>query len=224
MRRQKVTAKPPADPEREHVATYVGYARVSTADQSLDMQIDALVRAGVHPDNIHQEHVSGVNRKRPGRDLALKACRPGDTIVVYKLDRVGRNARDLLAFIDRVEAAGVKFRSLSETIDTGTPMGRVVFLMLAAFAQFERDVIAERTKRGMDSAKARGQKFGAPEKVTPAVEAEVEKMVAADWPMSHIAQKVGVHVNTLRKRFRAERLQQIRDDAERATRKAKKQD
>ena len=222
MRRQKVTAKPPTEPDREYVETYVGYARVSTAEQNLDMQTDALARAGVHPDNIYVEKVSGVYRRRPGRDLALKACRPGDTFVVYKLDRVGRNARDLLAFIDRVEAAGVKFRSLSETIDTGTPMGRVVFLMLAAFAQFERDVIAERTKRGMDSAKARGQKFGAPEKVTPEVEAEVEKMVAADWPMSHIAAKVGVHVNTLRKRFRAERLQDIRDAAERARRKAKK--
>lgn len=222
MRRQKVTAKPSATSEPDYVETYVGYARVSTAEQNLDMQIDALVRAGVHRDNIHTEHVSGVNRRRPGRDMALKACRPGDTLVVYKLDRVGRNARDLLAFIDRVEAAGVKFRSLSETIDTGTPMGRVVFLMLAAFAQFERDVIAERTKRGMDSAKARGQKFGAPEKVTAVVEAMVEDLVAEGWTMGSIAAKVGVHVNTLRKRFDAGRLEAIRDAAKRMKRRNRK--
>ncbi len=222
MRRQKVTAKPPADPEREHVATYVGYARVSTADQNIDMQVAALVRAGVHPDNIHAEHVSGVHKRRPGRDLALKACRPGDTIVVYKLDRVGRSVRDLLAFTDKLEAAGVHFKSIHDTIDTGTPAGRVMFVMLAAFAQFERDVIAERTAHGMASAKARGQTFGAPPKVTEEVERDVVLLIGEGWTMREIANKHKLHVNTLRKRFGAARLQEIRDAAERAKRKRKR--
>lgn len=145
----------------EHTGRLIGYARVSTEEQNLDMQIQALLRAGVHRDNIHTDKASALALKRPGLELALKDAVEGDVIVVWKLDRFGRSVRDLLNRIEALEQRGVGFRSLTETFDTTTPMGLMILTMLAGFAQFERDMTAARTKAGIARAKETGKRFGA---------------------------------------------------------------
>lgn len=138
----------------------IGYARVSTDDQRLDMQQDALVKEGVEFEWIYDEHVSGAKTKRPKLDECMKALRKGDTLVVYRLDRLGRNLRELIDILDLLEKHEIGFKSLSESIDTTTPGGRLIFHIFGAVAQFERDVISERTKAGLKAARARGARGG----------------------------------------------------------------
>jgi DNA invertase Pin-like site-specific DNA recombinase len=179
----------------------VGYARVSTDEQSLDMQVQALIQAGVDPKSIHTETVSGVSTRRPGRDFALKQCRRGDVFVVWRLDRVGRSLLDLLQFLQQLEARGIGFRSLRDQIDTTTLVGRVMLAMLGAFAQFERDIIAERTKAGVQRAKERGVKFGREPKMQGAVREKVEKLLAAGERVRDVAKAVNLHEMTIRRHF-----------------------
>lgn len=161
MKRSKTAIVEPEAP----AGRLIGYARVSTWDQSLDLQIDALKRAGVHPDNIHTEHVSGVAKNRPGLRAALLDAVDGDTFCVWKFDRLGRSLLDLLTRIDELTKRGVKFRSLTEGIDTATPAGMMMLNVIGAIAQFERDMIRERTLAGMAAARQRGASFGAPRKL-----------------------------------------------------------
>ncbi len=144
----------------------IGYARVSTAEQSLDLQVDALLRAGVDDVRLHREKVSGVSSKRPGRDAMLRDARPGDTIVVWKLDRLGRSMYELINIWDDLAKRGIRFRSLTEGIDTKTSGGRMLMHILAALAQFERDQIAERTAAGIKAKIARGHKWGPEREIT----------------------------------------------------------
>lgn len=139
----------------------IGYARVSTEDQDLSMQTAKLLEAGVHPDNLHTDKASALSKKRPGLELALKDCVAGDTLVVWKLDRFGRSVLDLLTRIKALQDRGVAFRSLTDNIDTATPIGNLILVLLSAIAQFERDLIAERTKAGIAQRKSEGAKFGA---------------------------------------------------------------
>ena len=199
--------------------TLVGYARVSTAEQSLDLQINALRRAGVAEHAIHTEKVSGVAARRYGRDIALKMCREGDTFVVWKLDRVGRSLMDLLQFMQKLERAGVKFRSLQDSIDTSTPAGRMMLAMLGAIAQFERDLIAERTKAGVKAAMERGVKFGQPTKLTPAVKAEFERRWKAGETVADIAQAMKISEPTFRRFYTRPVLDKLRERAPRKTKR-----
>ncbi len=150
----------------------VGYARVSTSEQSLDMQLEALRRAGVMDVNLHAEKTSGTSRKRPALELALKDARAGDVFVVWKLDRLGRSLRDLLNRIDELEKRGVGFRSLTEGIDTTTPAGRLIMHVMGALAQFERDLIAERTRAGVRAHMARGGTIGRKQVLGPKQKAQ----------------------------------------------------
>lgn len=128
----------------------VGYARVSTEDQSLDLQLAALSRAGVNDDNLHVDHASGSNiKRRKGLLLALKDLRQGDTLCVWKLDRLTRYMPDLYWILGELQAKGCNLRSLTEHIDTSTASGRLGMNMATAFAQYERETIAERTKAGL---------------------------------------------------------------------------
>ncbi|MEO1419441.1 MAG: recombinase family protein [Pseudomonadota bacterium] len=127
----------------------IGYARVSTKDQSTKQQVDALRKHGVVDDNIFVETVSGVSHRRPRLEEAMAKCDPGDTFVVWKFDRFGRSIVDLLKRMQVLEDKGVGFVSLTDQIDTTTPAGRLMVHMLAAIAQFERDMISERTRAGM---------------------------------------------------------------------------
>ena len=138
-----------------------GYVRVSTADQNPEMQVAALVDAGVNPDYIFKDAKSG--RKLTNRDglrRVLRNMRKGDTLVVWRFDRLARNARDLLSVTDDLSAHGIEFRSLKEGVDTKTPAGKLMLTMIAAMAQFESDVNSERTKEGMKNAAKHGRKGG----------------------------------------------------------------
>lgn len=146
----------------------IGYARVSTAEQSLDLQVDALRRAGVDDDHIFREKVSGVAVKRKMRDALLKEARRGDTIVVWKLDRLGRSMYELITLVRQMDERGIKFRSLTEGIDTTTSGGRLLMHILGALAQFERDQIAERTAAGIRARMRRGAKWGPERKLSDA--------------------------------------------------------
>lgn len=154
----------------------IGYARVSTEEQSLDLQTDALKRAGCHPDHIHVEKVSGAASKRPRLDWAIETLRPGDVFVVWKLDRVARSLMDLLKRMKDIEDSGAGFKSLTESIDTTTPGGRLVMNVMGAIAEFERDLIRERTKAGVQAAIKRGVRIGQPPKLTPQQVKDAQKM------------------------------------------------
>lgn len=133
----------------------VGYARVSTAEQNLDLQIDALKRAGVPDDNLHVEKLSGAAARRPALDLAIKDLMAGDTLVVWRLDRLARSMRQLYAYLDRIYGKGAKFRSLQENFDFDTISGRFILGILGLVAEFERQIIAQRTQAGIAALKAR---------------------------------------------------------------------
>lgn len=134
----------------------IGYARTSREDQCLDMQLNALRKEGVIDKHVFHEQVSAVSKKRPKYELALKRCRKGDILVVWKLDRLGRSLTHLIKTVEDLEARGVQVVSITESIDTTTPMGKLFFHLMAAIAQFERDLVSERTKAGIQAAKERG--------------------------------------------------------------------
>ena len=151
----------------------IGYMRVSKADgsQALDLQRDALLAAGVDPTRLYEDQASGKRDDRPGLDACLKGLRPGDTLVAWKLDRLGRDLRHLVNLAHELTGRGVGLRVLAgegATIDTTTPNGRLMFGVFAALAEFERELIVERTKAGLASARARGRRGGRPYKMTPA--------------------------------------------------------
>lgn len=141
----------------------VGYARVSTQDQKPELQIDALKAAGC--EEIFVEKASGAQRERPEMQAAIRHMRSGDTLVVWKLDRLARSVKQLIETVEALEAKGVGFRSLTEAIDTTTPGGKLIFHVFGALAEFERSIIRERTRAGLDAAKARGRKGGRPPKL-----------------------------------------------------------
>lgn len=176
----------------------VGYARVSTADQRLDLQLDALRKAGVHDDNIHHENISAGAKYRPGLDMAFRDLRAGDVLVVWKLDRLARSVPDLVKRLATLEEIGVGFRSLTEAIDTTTAMGRLVLHIMGAVAQFERDLATERTKAGMKAAQARGMKVGAAKKLDAEQIAALEVDLAnPDLTVKEAARRAGIHVNSV---------------------------
>lgn len=155
----------------------IGYARVSTADQSLALQIDALKKAGCF--HIHEEPAtSGAKKDRPKLDLAIKDLRPGDTLVVWRLDRLSRSIKDLYERLAQIEAAGAGFKSLTEAFDFTTATGRLILGMLAIMAEFERQLTIERTKAGMAALKERGVKLGTPKKLDKRLQAKAKKMLA----------------------------------------------
>lgn len=153
----------------------IGYARVSTDDQDLTMQIEALRKAGVMEVNLYTDKKSGKSMKRQGLEHALLDCRPGDVLVVWKLDRLSRSLEDLINLAKRLDGEGVELRSLHEQIDTTTPMGAFFFHLMAALAQFERSLIGFRTRSGMAAAKERGVTLGAPARLT---DKKLERAVA----------------------------------------------
>lgn len=154
----------------------IGYARVSTVEQNLDLQVKALEAAGVHPDDIHVEKVSASAKARPVLKWVMSVLRPGDTLIVWKLDRYARSMQDLLKGLQILQDRKSGFRSLTEHIDTTTPAGMLMVHVLGALAQFERDLVVQRTKAGVEAAKARGVKFGQPRKMT-----DTEEMQCAKW-------------------------------------------
>jgi DNA invertase Pin-like site-specific DNA recombinase len=156
----------------------VGYARVSTQDQKLDLQIEALRKAGVDEDRIHVEKVSGASKRRPALDLAIKDLAEGDTLLVWRIDRFARSMRDLYARLDQVYAKGAYFRSLTENFDFGTATGKFILGILGLVAELERQITAQRTEAGIATWKAKtGQGWGRRQELSDAQIAQAGRMM-----------------------------------------------
>ncbi len=171
--------------------TLRGYARTSTGDQLLDLQTDALRAAGVDLADIYTDQASGADTQRPGLTALLAAVRPGDTLVVWKLDRLGRSLSHLAETVAALAAQGVGFRSLTESIDTTTAAGRLVLHMLGACAEFERSLAVERITAGMVSAKKRGRHVGRPFSLLPAQIGQAAEWRAGGKSLREIAGLLG---------------------------------
>lgn len=163
----------------------IGYARVSTEEQSLNLQLDALRAAGCH--HVFEDVISGKARKRQGLELALAKAGRGDQIIVWRLDRLGRNFRHLVDIGDDLRARGANLISLSEGIDTSSSVGEVIFRLFSVFSDFERNVIVERTVAGLAAARARGVVLGRKPKLTPAHALEAMSLMRSGMNADDVA-------------------------------------
>lgn len=174
----------------------IGYARVSTFEQNPDLQRDALKQAGV--ESTYEDKASGKTTDRPELAHCLKALREGDTLVVWRLDRLGRNLQDLIRIVNDLEKRGVKFKSLKESVDTSGPAGKLAFHVFAALAEFERELVRERTVAGLDAARARGRKGGRPQLLTANQQrAALTMMKNREMSVAEIGRQFGVSRSTL---------------------------
>lgn len=174
----------------------LGYARVSREEgQSTQAQVRALKAAGVQ--KVFQESGSGGRWDRPQLQRLLDQLRPGDVLVVWKLDRLSRSLKDLLQLLEKLDAAGAGFRSLTESIDTTTSAGRMMMQMVGVFAEFERAMIRERTKAGLDAARADGRVGGRPSKLSPTQQKEVKKMIRRGTSAAEVSRIFGVNPSTI---------------------------
>lgn len=173
----------------------IGYARVSTVDQAPTLQSDALKKAGC--ERIYEETASGTKADRPELAKALDHMRKGDTLVVWKLDRLAGSMKQLIETVGKLEAEGVKFRSITENIGTDSAGGRFVFHIFGALAEFERSLIRERTNAGLKAARARGRKGGRPKAMTAEDVRIAEKLLASDFGLVEVAKRLKVSRATL---------------------------
>jgi DNA invertase Pin-like site-specific DNA recombinase len=173
----------------------IGYARVSTDDQNLDLQRDALEAAKC--ERVYQDKMSGSKTTRPGLDEALSQLRPEDVFVIWKLDRLGRSVKGLVDFVAELESRGVQFKSLTDGIDTTTPTGRFFFHVMASLAQMERELIAERTRAGLDAARKRGRVGGRKRAMTQSKLESAQRLLKDGMPPKEVAENLGVSVPTL---------------------------
>lgn len=175
----------------------IGYARVSTLDQDTALQLDALKAVGVR--QIYQDKGSGVG-PRPQLRAAIGSLSRGNTLVVWKLDRIARSLSDLLAIIDQVKQAGAAIKSLTEPIDTSNPIGQFTLQVLGAVAELERSIILERTAAGIAAAKARGVRFGRSRVLPPEMEAElVRSYIPGVVTMRDLARRYGIHESSVKR-------------------------
>lgn len=176
----------------------VGYARVSTMDQKEDLQLDALAAQGC--EKIFKDVMSGALHDRPGLTAALQFLRKGDTLVVWKLDRLGRTLRSLIQFINDLKDRQIHVVSVHENIDTTTPTGKLVFHLFGALAEFERDVIIQRTKAGLEAARSRGRVGGRKKKLTPSQVHQLRALYhAKSTPLNDLCHTFGIAKPTLYK-------------------------
>ena len=183
----------------------LGYARVSTLDQDPALQTDALDAAGCW--RVWTDKASGKLDRRPQLDKVLDQLRPGDTLVVWRLDRLGRSMKHLISVVGDLEERGIGFRSLTENIDTTTPAGKLIFHIFGALAEFERELTLERTHAGLAAARARGRKGGRPTVMTPEKLAVARQMLDdpdADHTVTTVAKTIGVSRSALYRAMAAE--------------------
>jgi DNA invertase Pin-like site-specific DNA recombinase len=175
----------------------IGYARVSTQDQTLHLQQDALNQAGC--DQIYTDTASGSAAERTGLEQALSHLRKGDTLVVWRLDRLGRSLRHLIETVTALDERGIGFRSITENIDTTTSGGKLVFHIFGALAEFERDIIRERTQAGLQAARARGRRGGRPKRQPSSRKVAMARALYADKTnsVSEICRTLGISRATL---------------------------
>ena len=173
----------------------IGYCRVSTTDQNPQLQIDAMIAAGC--DEIFTDTISGSKRERPSLDKCMARIGKGDTLVIWKLDRLGRSMLHLCSIIEELSKRGIGFRVVTQAIDTTTAGGKLFFHMLAAIAEFERALISERTRSGMKVARAAGKKIGPNYKITAAKATEIQAMAREGEKPGAIARKLNVSPSTV---------------------------
>lgn len=173
----------------------IGYARVSTADQHLDRQLDML--NGYGADKIYSEKITGTRKERPELSRMLDELSEGDTVVVESLSRLGRSTKNLIELMELFNERGVNLVSLKESIDTTTPTGKLLFTLISAISQFERDCLAERTKEGLAAARARGRKGGRPPTSHTALERVRKLYESKEYTISEITELTGISKSTL---------------------------
>lgn len=176
----------------------IGYARVSTKDQNLNLQQDALQREGC--EKVFEEKGSGTKSDRPQLNRMLEQLRQNDVVIVWKLDRLGRSLRDLVRRVTEIQDKGAEFKSLHDHIDTTTPQGKLTFHLFAALAEFERDIIAERTRAGLEAARARGRKGGRPKGLSKKAQDKAmiaETLYRQQKPVSEICDHLHISKSTL---------------------------
>ncbi len=179
----------------------IGYVRVSTNEQNTALQRNALECAGC--ELIFEDKISGKTADRPGLKKILRTLSAGDTLVVWKLDRLGRSMRHLVALIEELRERGVNFRSLTDSIDTSSPMGRFFFHVMGALAEMERELIVERTRAGLAAARAEGRVGGRRPKLTPDQWAQAGRLIAAGQTRQQVALIYDIGISTLYKKFPA---------------------
>lgn len=179
----------------------LGYVRVSTSEQNTALQRNALDSAGC--ELIFEDKISGKTADRPGLKKLLKVLSPGDTLIVWKLDRLGRSMRHLVSLIEELRQRGVNFRSLTDSIDTSTPMGRFFFHVMGALAEMERELIVERTRAGLAVARAQGRIGGRRPKLSQQQWEQAGRLIAAGEKRQRVAIIFDVGVSTLYKKFPA---------------------
>ncbi|PAF20074.1 resolvase [Terribacillus saccharophilus] len=185
----------------------IGYARVSTKDQNLEPQIEALEKEGCS--KVFSEKVSGRKQQRTELDKCLEYLRQGDTLVVYKLDRLGRTTKQLINLVGDLSDQGINFKSISNNIDTSTPQGKFFFTIMAGFAEMEAELNRERTMTGLASARARGRKGGRPSKdATKALKLYHSK----EYSVAEISEMTGISQSKIYKELQKEKLQAIQDE------------
>ena len=173
----------------------IGYARASTQDQSLALQIEALTKAGCK--KVFEDKVSGSRTERLGLTKAQDSLREGDTLVVWKLDRLGRSVKNLVDLVGELHKQGVQFKSLTDAIDTGTASGRFFFHVMASLAEMERELSIERTRAGLEVARRLGRKGGRKRQMTDSKIKAAKKLLASGLPPRDVATNLGVSVPTL---------------------------
>ena len=178
-----------------------GYARVSTEQQNLDRQLDMLQKYGV--DFIYNEKMTGTKRNRPELEKLLERLIEGDTVVVESLSRLGRSTKDLIWLMETFNSKGVNLVSLKESIDTTTSTGKLLFTLMSAIAQFERDVIADRTREGLNSARARGRKGGRPRTDSEKLRKAIKLYNTQQYTLAEIENMTGVKRSTLYRGIRS---------------------
>lgn len=174
----------------------IGYARVSTGDQNLDLQKNALVRAEC--EQIFEDTASG-KCQTPRLRRAIRRLKPGDSLVVWKLDRLGRSVRDLISLVSELQDKGIHFRSLTDSIDTSTPAGRFFFHVMSALAEMERELIVERTRAGLAAAREQGRVGGRRRVMTTEVVERCRRMLGTGATRQQVADVIGVDVKTIYK-------------------------
>jgi DNA invertase Pin-like site-specific DNA recombinase len=180
---------------RRHSNVLIGYARVSTTEQHLDLQTDALTRAGC--ELLFTDTLSGAKTARAGLAQALSHLRRDDTLVVWKLDRLGRTTKGLIDLVEQLKERGIGLKSLQDQIDTTTPMGQFFFVVFSAIAELERSMIRERSKAGLAAARARGRKGGRPFALTGEDRVDAMKLIEAGRDTQYVMEKFGVSRSTV---------------------------
>jgi DNA invertase Pin-like site-specific DNA recombinase len=193
--KEKTGPKRPSKSAPKDRSLLIGYARVSTQDQNLELQIDALTKAGCH--KIFDDKITGTRAERPGLSKAQESLREGDTLVVWKLDRLGRSVKNLVDLVGELHKQGVQFKSLTDSIDTGTASGRFFFHVMASLAEMERELTLERTRAGLGVARQLGRIGGRKRQMTESKIKSAKKLLASGVPPRDVASNLGVSVPTL---------------------------